>query len=249
MIHKHLVIRFVRHWHARIGVLAAIFFLFLAVTGVALNHTESLSLDKRPISNATLMRWYGLKAEIPHTGFKTSHGIVASSDGVWLLGTQRLPISDSTIKGAVDWQDMLVLVSPQTLYIVNAQGQLVDTLNQQALPDTHINNIGFLDESLVLDSAGGQFVSDDAISWQALNKDNVVWSKAVDLAPSDQAKLAQYFQPSLPLERVVLDIHSGRIFGHYGPLLMDLVAIVLATLSMSGVWIYLRSVRRNKKHI
>ncbi|MFA6041136.1 MAG: PepSY-associated TM helix domain-containing protein [Methylophilus sp.] len=249
MIHKHLMIRFVRHWHARIGVLAAIFFLFLSITGVALNHTESLSLDKTPISNTALMHWYGLKAETPQFGFKTSYGIVTSSDGIWLLATQRLPISDSTIKGALDWQGMVVLVSPQTLYIVNAQGQLVDTLSEQALPDTHLNNIGLQNGALVLDSASGQFVSDDAISWQALKDGNVVWAKAVNLEPSYQAKLTQYFQPSLPLERVMLDTHSGRIFGRYGPLLMDLVAIVLATLSISGVWIYLRSVRRNKKQL
>jgi uncharacterized iron-regulated membrane protein len=75
----------------------------------------------------------------------------------------------------------------------------------------------------------------------------VAWSKPMSLDPIYQEKLSQRFQPSLPLERVMLDIHSGRILGSYGPIVMDVVAIVLSVLSLSGVWIYLRSVRRNKK--
>ncbi|MDP3677938.1 MAG: hypothetical protein Q8R23_02450, partial [Methylotenera sp.] len=59
--------------------------------------------------------------------------------------------------------------------------------------------------------------------------------------------LNKAFSPSLPLERIVLDLHSGRIFGRYGPLLMDVAALVLIVLSFSGVWIYLRTVRRQPR--
>jgi uncharacterized iron-regulated membrane protein len=248
MINKHLIIRFVRHWHARIGVLAAIFFLFLALTGLALNHTEALSLVKTKVSNPVLMHWYGLKANMPQTGFKTVYGIVASSDGMLVLDTQQLPISDpSSIQGAITWQDMLVIASQHKLYLVSPKGQLVDTLNKEALPDQNINNVGVYGEFLVLVTPTGIYQSEDAISWEAASEKNVVWSKPMRLDQTYQEKLSQRFQPSLPLERVMLDIHSGRILGSYGPILMDVVAIVLSVLSLSGVWIYLRSVRRNKK--
>jgi uncharacterized iron-regulated membrane protein len=58
------------------------------------------------------------------------------------------------------------------------------------------------------------------------------------------ARVAVHFAPSLPLERVLLDVHSGRIFGRYGPLAMDLAALALAVLALSGIWIYLRTLRR-----
>jgi hypothetical protein len=142
---------------------------------------------------------------------------------------------------------MLVIASQHKLYLVSPKGQLVDTLNKEALPDQNINNVGVYGEFLVLVTPVGIYQSEDAISWEAASEKNVVWSKPMRLDQTYQEKLSQRFQPSLPLERVMLDIHSGRILGSYGPILMDVVAIVLSVLSLSGVWIYLRSVRRNKK--
>jgi len=253
MINKHLVIRLVRHWHARIGVLAAIFFLFLAFTGIALNHTETFSLAKTKISNPSLIKWFGLKVEMPDTGFKTLRGMVVNLDGLSIVGTHSLPIADARIIGAIDWQGMLVLASREAVYLINSDGQLVDTLSGESLPSRKLENIGVYEDALVVQVPTGAYQSLDAISWQAINvrdniESNVVWSMPVNLDAAYQQKLSQHFQPSLPLERIFLDVHSGRIFGHYGPLMMDVVAIVLMVLSLSGVWIYIRSVHRSKKH-
>ena len=49
----------------------------------------------------------------------------------------------------------------------------------------------------------------------------------------------------LTVERVLLDLHSGRILGKVGPLLMDLVAVFLIVLSLSGL--ILAKVRNRKK--
>src|SRR5438445_184683 len=42
-----LLLRLLRRWHARIGFAAMLFFLILAVTGLALNHGPDLGLDGR----------------------------------------------------------------------------------------------------------------------------------------------------------------------------------------------------------
>jgi hypothetical protein len=254
MINKHLVIRLVRHWHARIGVLAAIFFLFLAVTGVALNHTEQFTLAKIKISNPSLIHWYGLKTEVPEIGFITAHGTVVNVDGLSVLGAHRLPIADAQLIGVRDWQGMLVLASRKALYLINPEGQLVDTLTNEALPNQMIKNIGVYGQNLVINTSAGAYLTEDAIGWQPITEiadieNSVDWSSPVSLDKTYQQKLSEHFQPSLPLERVLLDVHSGRILGQYGPFIMDLVAILLMVLSISGVWIYIRSVRRNKKHL
>ena len=54
--------------------------------------------------------------------------------------------------------------------------------------------------------------------------------------------------PSLPLERVMLDIHSGRLLGRYGPFLVDGAAFILLLLSLSGIWIQWRSWRQKHRH-
>jgi hypothetical protein len=74
---------------------------------------------------------------------------------------------------------------------------------------------------------------------------------AVDkLARSQQAMatlpqaLAQQLEqhqsgPSISLETVILDLHSGRFFGQFGVLFIDLIGILICILSVTGLiaWI------------
>ncbi len=47
---------------------------------------------------------------------------------------------------------------------------------------------------------------------------------------------------------VVLDLHSGRLFGRYGPFLTDAAAFILLALSISGAWIQWRSWQLKRRH-
>jgi uncharacterized iron-regulated membrane protein len=51
----------------------------------------------------------------------------------------------------------------------------------------------------------------------------------------------------LTLERLILDLHSGRIFGAYGIYVMDAAAIVLLWLSGSGLWVWWRRQLQQKR--
>jgi len=50
--------------------------------------------------------------------------------------------------------------------------------------------------------------------------------------------LRLYRGKGLPLERVIIDIHSGRILGQAGVLLVDFMALLFLSLAMSGVWMW-----------
>jgi len=242
--HLTRTIRLVRHWHARIGVLVAIFLLFLALTGLALSHTDSLGLDKRQVSVTWLMRWYGLHSAAPSHGFLFQGGYLAAADGRWVMNGRVLGDAGQIPVGAVSWGGMRSLANAEALYLYMADGRLVDKLSGAALPDHPIKRLGTLDNRLVLETTKGRFVTDDGLAWQPLNQGQPIWSVEQNLPEAESASLIKAFAPSLPLERIILDLHSGRIFGHYGPVLMDIVAIVLIVLSLSGMWIYLRTIRR-----
>jgi len=47
----------------------------------------------------------------------------------------------------------------------------------------------------------------------------------------------------LPVERVLLDLHSGRFFGRFGPWIFDTIAVLLILLALSGTWIWLKRKR------
>ena len=44
---------------------------------------------------------------------------------------------------------------------------------------------------------------------------------------------------------VLLDLHSGRLFGAQGELVMDLAAICLLILAASGIWLFFLRQRTN----
>ncbi len=243
------MIRFVRHWHARAGVIAALFLLFLAISGLALNHTNALSLAKRDVKASWLMQWYGLKSTIPKQGYLFNDGYLAAADGRWVMdghilreGAEQPPL------GAVTWNQMRVIASAEALYLYTAEGQLIDKLSDAELPGKPVKQLGLVGDKLVLATARGHFVTNDALSWQPYDGEPPDWSSLEALPSAELKDIKQAFAPSLPLERIILDLHSGRIFGRYGPLLMDLAAIVLVVLSLSGVWIYLRTVRKKPQH-
>ena len=54
------IIRHLRKWHRKLGILAAFFLIFLSITGIALNHTNYFSLAHQPITNAYLLSHYGI---------------------------------------------------------------------------------------------------------------------------------------------------------------------------------------------
>ena len=244
---------FVRHWHARFGVVSAVFIFLLASTGLALNHTEDLGLAKRTIAAPWLMQWYGLKSVVPKHGYLFEGGYLAISDGRWVMDGRPLLASKQPSVGAVQWGELRAIANADTLYLYQVDGQLVDKVSGADLPNKLIERLGILDHNstpkLTLATPQGNFVSEDGLTWQPLEKAQPLWSSEQVLPSALSAGLNQAFKPSLPLERIILDLHSGRIFGRYGVALMDVSAIVLILLSVSGVWIYMRSARRKKtKH-
>ncbi len=81
----------------------------------------------------------------------------------------------------------------------------------------------------------------------------VSWATA---APPDQ-ELARALRNTwrgtgLPLERVLLDLHSGRILGEAGVWLVDAAALLFLLLAASGLWLWGRrraSARAHERNI
>ena len=55
---------------------------------------------------------------------------------------------------------------------------------------------------------------------------------------------AQYRGRGLTVERVLADVHSGRIFARAGTLIMDAVAVFMIVLSLSGFVLWIQHSRR-----
>ena len=66
--------------------------------------------------------------------------------------------------------------------------------------------------------------------------DDIAWSNASPPGADELAALAKAWRGrGVTVERVLLDLHSGRIFGLVGKLVLDLIAVVMIVLSVSGL--------------
>jgi len=82
----------------------------------------------------------------------------------------------------------------------------------------------------------------DMVDWDRFPADvktNVTWSKAQRLPEAQRNLLDHELRGGgLPLYRILLDVHSGRIFSDFGRYVMDGAAVLLIVLSITGLWIW-----------
>jgi uncharacterized iron-regulated membrane protein len=99
-------------------------------------------------------------------------------------------------------------------------------------------------QMLIVDSSAGLFTLNDAYT-ALLPVDapsqvtDTLWAKSSIVPDTVTASLLkQHKGKGLPWERVVLDLHSGRIVGLAGVYFMDLIALLLIFLSVSGITLW-----------
>jgi len=234
-------------WHRYVGLLAALLTILLAATGLALNHYTALGLGKRHIQNEWLLDKLEITAPAVASGFRShSHQAILLEPWLW-LDNKQIAGEYSKITGLVILDGKLILSTPGELQILTMQGELIDRLrSQDGLPNA-IRRIGRTESGrLVIETPLGQFQADrDILNWQSAN-DDVTWSRSFNPNEATLTQLQRYWRhQSLSWGHLILKLHSGRLFGNKGVLVMDGAAILLLFLSFSGFWIWLRIKLRN----
>lgn len=234
-------IRIIRRWHARLGMLAMLYLVFLVFSGWALNHGETLNLNAREITAPWLMRWYGISALPAESGYALGDHYLAWNGEKWALGNSRLANNSEPPVGAIALDGLVYIASASSLSIYQADGQLLDKLDKSSLPAFPVIALGKAGERIALKTRSAMFFTTDALNWEKASAKNIQWSEMRPLPAQLKQQLTHSLAPGLPLQRILQDVHSGRIFGRYGPLFVDLVGLALLTLGMSGLWIFWRA--------
>lgn len=225
-------------WHRRLGVAAAVLVILVCVTGVLINHGHALGLDRQRLQAVWLQRLYGLAP--PEQVVALRH------DGVWWSqwGGELYRDGDKVdvpplerLLGVFPVGSMLGVVDRGRFILLDTQGALVDVLDY---PFSGVAlRAGLAGQGLAIELHGGQRLR--------LRADAAGFEDAEPAAPSEWAtpgalpeKQAAVIRGQLrgdgvAVERMLLDLHSGRWLGAVGPWLMDLAAIVLLVLAATGV--------------
>src|SRR5258705_2564180 len=133
------LVRTLRRWHARIGFGALIFFVLIAVTGVALNHGAALGLDSRQVHSKWLARWYDIRQEQPPQAYRTASHLLVAANGRWLLDGSAVGEKMPHPLGLVEIGDLIVVGRESSLHGYRADAALVDRLDRSPMPPVPLN--------------------------------------------------------------------------------------------------------------
>ena len=232
-------------WHRRLGIFSAAVLVVVVVTGIPLNHVETLGLDRKTIDNEALLEWYGMEPEDAPVGYEVGSGWLIWFGDALFLDDRRLEESATEVVGAVQVGELLHIATRREMLVLLDDGSLVERVPSAALPDS-IEAIGVSeDDRVTLQTPNGRFsATADLVEWTQTAA-SVVWSRPAQPPPELEARLVEAHRGSgLPWSRLLLDIHTGRILGVWGPYLIDAVAFALLLLVGTGIFNWLRSTRR-----
>lgn len=239
-------------WHRRIGLFALVLVIILAITGIMLNHTEELELDETYVANNQVLNWYGIQPEDEPVSYRAGGHIISSWNHQLFFDNHAIARLEQDIHGVMQGEEFLVVALDDAILLLSPEGELIERVST-GISFSNIMRLGIKYRRPVIETADHlYYIADEHIlDWDIMTNEGVQWITPYTLTEKERAALLQAYRgKGLKLERVILDLHSGRIFGEYGIYLMDAAALALLWLSLSGFWVWhsRRRKMRRKKH-
>jgi hypothetical protein len=240
-------------WHRRIGVIFVVFIIWLSVTGILLNHTSDFSLAEQPVHQTLLLKLYGIERPLVRSYHMSEQWISHSGEQLYLNGVSFTHCSGEFKGigfGTLTSENSILVAAAcgKEIVLFTLEGELVERLSDQyALPQPLVA-LGQCDQSndssqaICFSTGSTQFILNlDATTW-ANTSAKVKQHASQQMPPIIQTRVEKN-SVTLNWERVVLDLHAGRIFG-LGPWLMDIVAVFFILLGLTGLSVWLLGKRR-----
>lgn len=228
-----------RQWHRWIGLVASLPLLWLAISGILLNHAATLGLNDRMVSSAWVLRHYNQIPEGDPVGLLVSGRVVTGWNGSIFLDSKPLALRGE-LAGAVALKGQLMIATDEEVGIFDGTDELVLELDELSLPGVPIGGISVNEDRLLILSKGQWFqLSEDFFTFEEYSEQVSSTPPGV-LSKERREELAKAMQTrrAMPLSRVILDAHSGSLFGWPGWVITDLSALSLVVLTVLGLQLF-----------
>ena len=226
-------------WHRMAGLFAAVFLLLLTVTGLLLMQADDLDLNNRYVSNDGVLDWYGIRPAPPPLTFAANKNLITQVGGRLYFESNFLLRTDSQLIGATPAADEILVATTDGLVLVTTGGKVAEKMDETVgIPHapTHLGTIG--DGTIVLKSADGLFIFEPlSARFQSAPANLSVRWQDPTVAPAGtiEAINRNYRGTGLTLERIIIDLHTGRLLGPLGVTLITIASILLLVLIVSGI--------------
>lgn len=247
-------------WHRRTGLFSLIVLVVLCLTGLALNHSAHLNIDRYKVHSPIVLQAYGIR--VPEfSGVKVGeHWATVIANDLYLNG-QVLAQCHGRLQGVLHSavNSFWLAVCEQELILLTPDHQIIEIIDSNLGLPTPIHAAGMCDAELCIQSASRDdgekaaalttySVDLDALAWQPMAALSNFTPFSLSVLPKDQQAFYQQFYAGedLTWERVVLDIHAARFFGAAGPWVLDFFVLLFLFMSGSGFYLWYTASKKNK---
>jgi hypothetical protein len=232
---------FIHKWHKKIGIYIAIFVIFLAISGIALNHSEKFKLNTTFIKMEWLLDLYQIGPASEPIGYLSSNNWVIQVGKRIYFNNKEIINDTNELVGMVRINNTYVIAYDGKLMLLNKKGEILELLTGAEGVPAGMTKIGYDEQyNIVIKSAHGYYRANlDILQWSEYDFINANWSSASKITEPLKANiLEQYRGTGLTVERTLLDLHSGRIFGKWGVYFVDLIAVLFVFIALTGFWMW-----------
>ena len=242
---------FLRDWHKRAGLFAFLFMGWLGLSGILINQSPSWGYDTDRIYWSWVMWLYNLEPEPPQAGYvaggywmaNTPEGTVVNAKAV--IPPVKLPLG--MVAGGTEKEPLLYVANAEHVAVITPEGSRYDELRSPILPVESLRRIGSVigvPGSIAVQDLDAYQSLDGGNSWQPIDPSKVEWSVTREIPAAERDRLVPFSRPFVTLEHVLVDAHSGAIFGRGGVYVINTVGVAAVWLAISGVWMWWRANRR-----
>jgi hypothetical protein len=231
------------------GIVSAVLIILVCSSGLLLNHSDDLRLNRKTVSADWLLDWYGI--EMPAaTNYAFNDRFGTQLGETLYLDALPVPGTYTTLKGIAVTNELIVIATIDQLIVLTKNGEIVEAPGALHGIPSPIHRIGIRttesDTQVVLDAGDKIWLGDaELLNWAVVNTArNIAWSSSTTTPAAIEQAIAEHYRGiGLTLEQLILDIHSGRFLGRAGPWLADAIALLFIMLALSGIWMWFRTRR------
>ncbi len=237
--------RRMRRLHRTLGAAIALFVLLVSITGLLLNHSNDLKLDKYYLTWPWLLNHYGVSDVQADAVFLLDQSVISQIGSEIFVDAKPVTHIQRPLLGGVSLDEVMVLATDDALILLNSDGEFIERIGAATGVPPMIQNIGLFHGAPVIQTREGMWRSDFMLDkWEPISLQGISWSLPSPMPKSTQNDLIKYFHgEGVTAEHFLLDVHNGRILGSIGVWLLDILGILLTFLSLTGIWMWLRRPR------
>ena len=233
----------VTYWHRVLGIVSTLIVLITIITGLILNHSDAFDLSEKRLRNAVIRSLYGYRDPDIRAAYQTARGWITQLHVRVFLGSDEIMQREALLVGALEIQGSLLVAFADGIVEFNQGLDVVERYGSLDGLKSPLRLIGLLDGALHIYTDAGLFEFEPATgAFKTADADaEPKWLTSDVLPPAlRDALVINYGGPGVSYEQLLLDLHSGRLFGLAGVIIVDAAGICLLLLAVTGIYLYFK---------